>query len=175
VSQIRWQPRKSTGLGPGSLQLYDANAVMLRVIADRVAPAAAKAMDEHVLALHHATTVNWDTVVREATEVRRAAMELEDSVSSHDFTRDDMKALAEGVVAIGLIGDDTDYSGAEQATMALGSIASAMRMSGYLSPEQTKVMNDALTGLNKSIADDATYQPATFVTALKDFQKAIPQ
>jgi hypothetical protein len=96
-------------------------------------------------------------------------------VSGHDFTRDDMKALAEGVIAIGLTDDDTDGSGAEQATMALGSIVSAMRMSGYLSPEQTKVMNDALIGLNKSIADDATYQPATFVTALKDFQKAIPQ
>ena len=175
VSQIRWQPRKSTGLGPGSLQLYDANAVMLRVIAACVAPTAAKALDEHMLALHHATTINWDKVVREAAEVRRAAMELENSASSHDFTRDDMKALAEGVVAIGLTGDDTDDSAAEQATMALGSIVSAMRMSGYLSPEQTKVMNDALIGLNKSIADDATYQPATFLTALKDFQKAIPQ
>ena len=86
-----------------------------------------------------------------------------------------MKALAEGVVAIGLTGDDTDYSGAEQATMALGSITSAMRMSGFFSSEQTKVMNDALTGLNKSIADDATYQPATFVMALKGIQKAIPQ
>jgi hypothetical protein len=175
VSQIRWRPRKSTGLGPGSLQLYDANAVMLRVIAACVAPPTAKALDEHMLALHNATTINWDNVVREAAEVRRAAMELENSVSGHDFTRDDMRALAEGVVAIGLTGDDTDDSAAEQATMALGSIVSAMRMSGYLSPAQTKVMNDALIGLNKSIADDATYQPATFLTALKDFQKAIPQ
>jgi hypothetical protein len=132
-------------------------------------------LHEHMLALHHATTINWDTVVREAKEVRRAAIELENSVSGHDFTRDDMKALAEGVIAIGLTDDDTDGSGAEQATMALGSIVSAMSMSGYLSPEQTKVMNDALIGLNKSIADDATYQPMTFVTALKDFQKAIAQ
>jgi hypothetical protein len=128
-----------------------------------------------MLALHHATTVNWDTVVREATEVRRAALELENSVSSHDFTRDDMKALAEGVVAIGLTGDDTDYSGAEQATMALGSIASAMRMSGYLTAEQTKAMNDALSGLYETIANDATYRSETFVRAMKDFQKTIPR
>jgi len=175
VSQIRWRPRKSTGLGPGSVKLYDANAVMLRVIAARVAPAAAKALGEHMLALHHATTVNWDMVTREATEVRRQAMELVQTLSSHDFTRDDMKALAEGVIAIGLTGDDTDYSGAEQATMALGSIVSAMKLSGYLTSEQTKSMNDALTALDKSIADNATYQPATFVKALKDFQKAIPQ
>jgi Cytochrome c554 and c-prime len=175
VNQIRWRPRKSAGLGPGSVKLYDANAVMLRVIASRVAPSAAKILQEHMLALHHATTENWGAVVHEATEVRRAAMELVHSLSSHDFTRDDMNALAEGVVAIGVTGDDTNYSSAEQATMALGSIASAMRMSGYLSTEQTKVMNDALTGLDKSIADDTTYQPAIFVKALKNFQKAIPR
>jgi len=50
-----------------------------------------------------------------------------------------------------------------------------MKLSGYLTSEQTKSMNDALTALDKSIADNATYQPATFVKALKDFQKAIPQ
>jgi hypothetical protein len=102
-------------------------------------------------------------------------MELVHALSSHDFTRDDIKALADGVVAIGLTGDDTDYSGAEQATMALGSIVSAMKMSGYLTTEQVKAINDALTRLDKSIADNANYQPATFVQALRDFQKAIPQ
>jgi hypothetical protein len=175
MSQIRWRPRKSTGLGPGSVKLYDANAVMLRVITARVAPATAKALGEHMLALHHATTVNWDMVTHEAREVRHLAMELVQTLSSHDFTRDDMKALAEGVIAIGLTGDDTDYSGAEQATMALGSIVSAMKSSGYLNTEQIKSMNDALTALDKLIADNATYQPATFVKTLKDFQKAIPQ
>ncbi len=175
ISQIRWRPRSSTGLGPGAVKLYDANAVMLRVVAARVAPATAKALSEHMLALHHATTENWEAVVREAAEVRRAAIELEQSLSGRDFTRDDMKGLAEGVVSIALSGDDTDYSGAEQATMALGSIASAMRMSGYLTSEQTKAMNNALSGLYETIADDATYHPETFVRAMKDFQKTIPQ
>ena len=175
VSQIRWRPRSSTGLGPGAVKLYDANAVMLRVIAARAAPATAKLLSGHMLALHHATTENWEAVVREAAEVRRAAIDLEQSLSSRDFNRDDMKGLAEGVVSIALSGDDTEYSGAEQATMALGSIASAMSMSGYLTAEQTKAMNNALSGLYETIADDATYRPETFVRAMKDFQKTIPQ
>src|SRR5262249_42355194 len=144
VNQIRWQPRSISGLDPGVVRLYDANAVMLRAIAAQVAPAAAKALSEHMLALHRATIENWDAVVREAAKVRRAAIELVQSLSNRDFTRDDMKDLAEGVVSIALSGDGTDYSGAEQATMALGSIASAMRMSGNLTAEQTKAMNDAL-------------------------------
>ena len=175
VTELRWHRRSSTGLDPGAVKLDDANAVMLRVIAARVAPAAAKTLAQHMLALHRATTEDWKTVVRQATEVRAAAKELQDSLASHDFTRDDMKALADGVIAVGLSGDDTDFPGAEQATMALGSIASAMKMSGFLSGEQTKAMSDALAALDKSIADSATYQPTTFVKAIHDFQKAIPQ
>jgi hypothetical protein len=148
---------------------------MLRVVAARLAPVAAKALSEQMLALHHATTENWQAVVREAAEVRRTATELEHSLSSHDFYRDDMKGLAEGVVSVALSGNDTDYSGAEQATMALGSIVSAMRMSDYLTAEQTNAMNDALSGLDQSIADDVTYRPETFVKAIKVFQKTIPQ
>ena len=175
ITELRWHRRSSTGLPPGAVKLDDANAVMLRVIAARVAPAAAKALAQHILALHRATTEDWKTVVREAAEVRGAAKELQDALSSHDFTRDDMKALAEGVIAVGLSGDDTDFPGAEQATMALGSIASAMKMSGALNPEQTKSVKNALDGLYKSISDAATYRPDAFVLALKDFQKAIPQ
>ena len=175
ITQIRWHRRSSTGLDPGSVKLDDANAVMLRVIAARVAPTAAKVLAQHMLVLHRATTEDWKTVVREATEVRGAAKELEDALSSHEFTRDDMKALADGVIAVGLSGDDTDFPGAEQATLALGSIASAMKMSGSLNPEQTKAVKNALDGLYKSISDAATYHPEAFVQALKDFQKAVPQ
>jgi hypothetical protein len=52
IKQIRWRPRGSTGLGPGTVKLDDANAVMLRVIAARVAPTVAKALTERMLALH---------------------------------------------------------------------------------------------------------------------------
>jgi len=177
INQIRWRPRGSTGLGPGTVKLDDANAVMLRVIAARVAPNVAKSLAEYMLALHRATTEDWKTVVREATEVRRLAIELQNLLSNPQFSRDDMRALAEAVIALGLTGDDTDFPGAEQATMALGAIASAMSspaVPGRLTAEQTKTMNDALRGLYKSISDAESYRPEAFVRALRDFQKTIP-
>ena len=178
INQIRWRPRGSTGLGPGTVKLDDANAVMLRVIAARVAPNVAKSLAEQMLALHRATTEDWKTVIREATEVRRLAIELQNLLSNHQFSRDDMRALADAVIAVGLTGDDTDFPGAEQATMALGAIASAMSspmVPGRLTAEQTKTMNDALRGLYKSISDAESYRPEAFVRALKDFQKTIPK
>ncbi len=62
MNNLRWQPDPATGLPPGTPTLEDANAVMLRIIAARVAPAAAETIADHMLALHRATTANWAAV-----------------------------------------------------------------------------------------------------------------
>src|ERR1700693_3453118 len=62
-----------TGLGPGTVKLNDANLVMLRVAASRVAPGAARALSERMLALHRATTEDWAAVQREAQAGRAGA------------------------------------------------------------------------------------------------------
>jgi Cytochrome c554 and c-prime len=173
MSELRWQRRPSAPLPPGLPPLNDANAIMLRVIAQRVAPATAQTLGQHILALHRATQESWGAVVREARAVRQIASELATLCAKHDFGREDMSALAAGVIAAGLDHDAADYPGAEQATMALSSIVSAMRLSGYASASQIKAMSAALNGLYGALAKDDTYRPETFLTALKDFQKTM--
>jgi hypothetical protein len=175
IARPRWRPRPSTGLPPGSLELYDANAVMLGVIARRVDPPLAGRLAADMLALHHATTENWPQVVREAGRVRPLAAGLEAALMRHDFTPADMKALAAGVMAVGLGGEDTQFSGAEQATMALGAIASNMKMAGLLDLQHTDAVNAALGALDRIVADDQTYHPSAFVAGLKLFQQALPR
>jgi hypothetical protein len=175
IARPRWRPRPSTGLPPGSLEFYDANAVMLRVIAERVDPALARQLAADMLALHHATMQNWPQVVREAGRVRPLAARLEAALMKYYPSPADMKALAAGVMALGLSGDDTEFSGAEQATMALGAIASNMKMAGLLDPAHINTVNAALGALNRIIADDQTYRPAAFVAGLKTFQQALPR
>jgi hypothetical protein len=175
MNLLRWQAQPATGLPPGTPVLYDANAVMLRIIAARVAPAAAKTLADHMRALHHATTENWAQVVREARIVREAASELVGVLAKHDFTRADMRALADGLVAAGLDRDIAVYPDAEQATMALSSIVSAMKLAGYVSPPQATAMNASLNGLYQALQSDETYRPENFVAALKGFQKVLAQ
>ena len=175
MSVLRWQPRPSVGLPPGVPTLYDANAVMLRIIAARVAPAASKTIADHMLALHKATSENWAAVQREARAVRDAANQLVPVLAGHDFTRDDMHALADGLVVAGLHRDAVAYPDAEQATMALASIVSAMKLQGYVSDAQAKTLNASLNGLYESLAKDDVYRPESFVVALGDFQKALAQ
>jgi hypothetical protein len=165
----------AVGLPPGSVQLEDANAVMLRVIAARLAPAVAKALSPPVLALRRAATENWAAVKHPANDLRRLANELVPTLSSHRFTREDIKALADGVIALGLTGEGIRYSEAEQATMALASIASAVKSTGNLSDQQASAMTNAMSQLNSSFAADETYRHEPFVKALRDFKKTVPR
>jgi len=173
MDELRWQQRPAAQLPPGLPPLNDANALMLRVIALRVAPEQAKPLADHILALHRASTESWAAVEREARALRQIAAALVPVVERHDFGPDDMRALADGVIAAGLSRDAADYPGAEQATMALASIATALRLSGAESDSQAKAMNDALNGLYESLAKNETYRPDAFLGALKDFQKTL--
>src|SRR6185437_3010522 len=120
-------------------------------------PNAAKPLGDGILALHKASTQNWASVQREARLLRDQAAALVPIVAQHDFGRDDMRALADGIVAVGLDRDAADYPGAEQATMALASIASAMKANGFTSEAQTKAITTSLNGLYETLAKDDAY------------------
>jgi Cytochrome c554 and c-prime len=171
MNQLQWSPGTAGMSKPGQIALYDANAVMLRVIFARVAPAAAKAFDDHMMALHRALDDNWPAVQQAAGAVRQAVNQVIPALMSHDFSHDDMTALAAGVVVLGEGG--TSYSDAEQETMALGSLAAGMKAWGYINDTQAKAMNGGLDGLYKAIVDDQTYRPADFARAMRDYQKTM--
>jgi hypothetical protein len=166
---------EAAGSAPGSLKLYDANAEMLRAVATRLAPAAAKALSSQIPALQRAIGESWSAVQGEARKMRRLANELLPTLSSHDFSRSDAKALTHNVISLGLIGDGTQYSVAEQATMALASIASALKSSGDLTKGQAGAITRAMNGLYGSFAADETYRGEPFVKALTEFQRTVPR
>ncbi|MBV9859453.1 MAG: hypothetical protein JO038_05035 [Alphaproteobacteria bacterium] len=161
----------ATGLGPGTVKLNDANAAMLRVAAQRIAPAAATALATHMQELHRATDTDWTLVQREAGAVRRAAVELVPALAGHQFTAQDMRAMADGVIAAALNGGADEYSHAEQTTMALESLVSGMRSAGFLDDGRAQALKTAMSGLYESFANDAVYRPDAFVKALHDFQR----
>ena len=165
----------TTGLAPGSFKLYDANAVMLRVIAARLAPAASKALSSRILALRRASSESWAAVQDQAREIRRLATALSPTISRHDFAGDDLKALADGIIALELTGDDVQYSEAEQATMALASILSTAKFLGNLNYDQVATMGKTMSGLYSAFASGESYRHEPFVRALREFRRTMPQ
>jgi hypothetical protein len=173
-----WLPSEGYAVAepaPGSLKLYDANAVMLRAVAAHLAPATGRALSSQIPRLQRAIGESWGAVQAEAREMRRLADGLLPTLASHDFSRDDAMPLTKNVISLGLAGDGTQYSVAEQATMALASIGSALKSSGGLTEGQTSAMTRAMNGLYGSFAADETYRYEPFVKALREFQRTVPR
>jgi hypothetical protein len=168
---LQWRPRASMGLPPGRIKLYDATAVMLWVVAERIAPDAARSLHTHLLALHQATGKDWNAVTSAAAEVQKDAIALVAALNAHDFGREDAKALATAVSGIAIDGVDLDYSGAQQEYDALRSIVTTMGQLGFTDRPQIDAWNEALDRLLASIADDQAYRPDDFVKAMQHFKE----
>src|SRR5215472_1786305 len=161
----------TTGLGPGSVKFNDANEVMLKVIATRVAPQAATALSEHMMALHKATLDDWAAVQREAAGVKAAAQGLVGALARHDFTGDDMRALADALIAAA--GGDEVFSHDEQITMALEAITTGLRASGDIGDKQAATVESAMKGLYAAFPNDKSVNQDVFAKALKTLQQAM--
>ena len=175
MSNLRWQPRASTGLGPGLPRVTDANLIMLRVITAQIDPETAKVLRERSLALHRASTEGPDAMVSAAKGLKEIADKLVGAFAKHNFGRTEMQGLMNGLISEGLAGEYVDYAAAEQTTMAMSALISAMQQSGLVNEAQVKSMNAALEKLYASVAKDEDYKPATFTAALQDFQSAAPK
>ena len=127
-----------------------------------------------MLALHKGVGEGWPAVQREAAAVKQLAEALIPKLAAHEFTKEDAKALADAVIGLGVNGEDLDYSGAQQQTMALQSIVAAMQQLGFADETQVKALNEALTKVGETVANDQTYRPDVYVQALRQVQAKLP-
>jgi hypothetical protein len=120
-------------------------------------------------------TQNREETRRLAGEIRTLSRQLVGVFGKRDFGAEDMRALLAGIAASGNGGDFFDYAVAEQATMAIGSILSAMRAGGHVPEDGFKRMNDALQRMFAAVAKDEAFRPGTYRAALRDFEQTIPR
>lgn len=175
MSGNKWQPRSTVGLGPGRVRLNDANLLMLQIITRHIDSGLADTLKRRARALHKASQTNFGALVEQAKGLHEVTSQMVKKFSSHKFGKGDLGALLKGVVQFGLSGQYVDYHGAEQATMALGVITSAMRDTGAINGAQFAAINKALGGVYKAVEKDEGYDPRRFVAALRTAQKALPK
>jgi len=163
MSDLRWTPRH--GIGPGRIRLNDANFLMLRQIG-RVAlpPADARELDERVTRLHRAVGGEGGDALEEARTLRAALDPVMVQLGKRRFTAADLRAMLRGLVDDGIGGEYRDYAGAEQATMAIGTLLEFLSRRGEV--KDVRAANAALDALHQSVRDDEKFQPARFQQAL---------
>jgi hypothetical protein len=169
MSDIRWSPRTNTS--PGRIRLNDSNLLMLRQIVRATLPAEdANAFTQRVTELHRAVAGDGGDAVEAARALRAAIGAVVPKLAQRSFRVEDLRAIAMGLVDDGRAGQYRDYAGAEQATMAIGSVLNFLSKRGAV---DVRAANAAMDRLLESVKNDERYRPERFQSALADVEGAL--
>ena len=165
MSDVRWSPRTNTS--PGRIRLNDSSLLMLRQITRRALPAEeANAFSQRVAELHRAVAGDGGEPVEAARAMRDTLDALAARLARQAFSAEDLRAMVGGLVEDGVAGQYRDYAGAEQATMAIGSLLAFLGKRGEL--RDMAAVNAALDRLHATVKDDEKYRPERFRDALAE-------
>jgi hypothetical protein len=174
MSNLRWQKRASTGLGPGIPHFNDANAIMLRAIAAKIAPEMSKSLDGDIHALHLALSVGEGNPAEIAKRLGATAHQIGGALAAHDFTKADMHDMMLAVAKSSTNGDTSDYAAAEQATMAFASIIYTLNAEGDVDAGVYASLKAGLNQCYGAIQKEDSYDPVKFAAAAQAVTRAMP-
>jgi hypothetical protein len=163
MRDVRWTPRTHTS--PGRIRLNDASFLMLRQIAARAAtPEQSLELAQRVAQLQRAVAGDGGDALEAARALRGSIDALVATLAQRSFTAADLRAMVAGLVEDGVAGQYRDYAGAEQATMAIASLANYLARRGELA--DVRGVNAALDKVYETVKDDETYRPERYQAAL---------
>ena len=171
-TDLRWQPRAGTGLGPGVLRFNDANLVMLRLIARQTSGSADSKLGNLMLQLHRAMSEGQGDASQIAREIKAVADGLAKRLANHNFQTEDLRALVAALASDGASGELSGYAAAEQATMALAAIVEASKQGRLISDDRLKEVAEALDDCYSATKNADTFDPTRFDKAVQKVEAA---
>jgi hypothetical protein len=172
MSEQRWKPVTAFGVSPGAglARLNDSGMLMMRAIAKQMDPKLGARVTAQGGKLHRAVAGQGDAMV-EAAALKRLSLEVAARVENYSFSESDLRGIAIGLIDDGLNGYYRDYAGAEQASMAIGSVVNFMNKRGMI--KSAKPVNASLEKLYASLSNDEKYRPAEFQQRLREFKTVL--
>ena len=157
------------GLGPGVMRLNDSNLLMLRQIVRVTSPALAETYAAKVARFHRSVAGGSDALER-AADLQSTISDLVPAIGRHRFAAADLGRVLLGLIEDGLAGEYSDYHGAEQAVMAIQSVADFMQKQRLL---RAPAIAHPMRNLMSAVAHDEKYRPAAFRQALRDLKSGV--
>jgi len=146
------------GAGPGVVRLNDAGLLMLRQIVRRIEPQQAAEFSQQVTRLHE-QVASGTNALAQAGQVESMIAAMVPKIAAHPFSNRDLQAILLGLIDDGLAGQYTDYQGAEQAVMAMQTVADFMDRLQLLSAQSIR---QPMQKLLVAVAHDEHYDPTVF-------------
>ncbi len=158
MQEQRWAPRAMTRtLAPGAVRLNDSSLVMLYAIAKAVDTAGADRLLTAIRRVHEATANEREAMAERSGELGVVVQALQDKLQQIRVDRQ-AAAIRKTIIELGASGEFRDYSGAEQAVMALDLLAFTLN-----GEKQRRQDTDKLYELLK---DDSQYKPDGFAKTI---------
>jgi hypothetical protein len=173
TAALRWQRGTSRGLGPGLPHFNDANAIMLRAIAARLAPAEGAQLERDIRSLHQALSEGVGRPAEIASRIAASAARLSDIFGAHDFTAADMRAMMAALAQSARVGDASDYAAAEQSTLAFASIIYTLNASQSVDATQYAALKAALGQCYAATQKPDSYDPRVFAAAAQSVAQVL--
>ena len=172
MADKRWKPVGNFGksVSPGLVRLNDSSMLMLRLILRQIDPALGERFVQSVAQLNHAVAGTGDMAER-ARAVKSDSEEAARKIAATGVSNENLRAMALALVDDGIAGAYADYAGAEQATMALGSVVNTLHKLGQLKSAPT--LNKGLANLRAGLVEDEAYKPADFEARLRAFRPLV--
>ncbi len=172
MSESRWKPKNAFGasISPGLVRLNDGNLLMLRAVAFAVEPALGESIAAQIRRLHRAIAGDGD-LKTEALQVKKMANDLIAAISNKRIDASTIRRAALRLVDDGLEGYYADYSAAEQAAMAIGSVGGFLGKQAGI--KNVAAFNLGMLKLNDALANDERYKPAEFEARLRILRSTI--
>jgi hypothetical protein len=172
MADTRWKPHTAFGkaISPGLVRLNASSMLMLRLILTEIDAPLASRFSNAVLALNEAVAGKGDMRAR-ALDVKTLSDEAARMISARGLTREQLRGMALALVDDGLSGAYPDYSGAEQAAMALGSVVNTLHKLGQL--KSGAALNKGLASIRDVLRYDEAYKPAEFQDRLRGFRPLV--
>jgi hypothetical protein len=166
LTEARWQPRQSfvRNIAPGLVRLNEASLLMLRLILRETDAALAERYVAAVWRLNRAVAGDGDVTAR-ARQLKAIADEAIERLARSGLDDQRLRAMALSLIDDAGRSAYADYSAAEQAAMALGSIVNALHRQGRI--DAATPLNRGLARLRATLRDDSAYRATDFDAAMQ--------
>jgi hypothetical protein len=159
-----------SGVGPGRIRLNDSNLLMMRALVKVIDPKSAETFHEKIRALQLAISEGQGDAMTQARLLLETVQQYNQRFEQRHFSNQDLQGVLKAVVDEAAQGLYSDYAGAEQAYMAITSLAMGLSKRGAL--VNAKEVNRHLALLRKLLANDDKYQADAFQKQLSLLRNA---
>ncbi len=159
-----------SGVGPGRVRLNDSNMLMMRALVSVVDADNAKGFNDQISKLQVAVSGGQGDAMAEAKTLLGMVRAYNDQFEKRSFSNGDLQGVLKALINEASEGMYSDYAGAEQAYMAITSIATGMSKRGALN--NSSEVNKRLAALRKLLANDEKYRASDFQKELVNLRNA---